>query len=243
MAGRGGEMAAGAGDHGHLRASHADREQVIGTLKAAFVQGLLGKDEFDLRVGQTFASRTCAELAAVTADLPAGLTAAQPPQPARAQGKVRVLRSGAVLTAATVLYAAMWPLALSIHRNMEGNPVTYAHKLVVLSTLVYVLVAVAAVVRMQKSWQDKRSGGQRPRRPAPGAGGQASSRPPSAGAGGELPPPGHGHTAEAARGRRLSRSPLPGRGHCAGDALDAGRPRQARDLWPRPGRTAPERGI
>ena len=33
----------------HLRASHADREQVIGTLKAAFVQGMLAKDEFDLR--------------------------------------------------------------------------------------------------------------------------------------------------------------------------------------------------
>ena len=217
-------MGAGEGDRRHLRASHADREQVIGTLKAAFVQGMLGKDEFDLRMGQTFASRTCAELAAVTADLPAGLTAAQPPQPARAQGKVRVLRSGAVLTAATVLYAAMWPLALSIHRNMEGNPVTYAHKLVVLSTLVYVLVAVVAAVRMQKSWQDKRSGGQRPRRPAPGAGGPVSRRPPSAGAGGELPPPGHGHshTAEAARGRRFPRSPLPGRGHRAGDALAAG---------------------
>ena len=224
MAGRGGEMAAGAGDRGHPRASHADREQVIGTLKAAFVQGILGKDEFDLRVGQTFASRTCAELAAVTADLPAGLTAAQPPQPARAQGKARVLRPGAVLTAATVLYAAMWPLALSIHRNSEGNPVAFSGKLVAMTTLVYLLVAVMAVIRMQNSRQDKRSGGQRPRRPAPGAGGQASRRPPSAGAGGELPPPGHGHshTAEAARRRRLPRSPLPGRGHCAGDALAAG---------------------
>ena len=38
--------AAGRGD---LRASHADREQVIGTLKAAFVKGLLTKDELDLR--------------------------------------------------------------------------------------------------------------------------------------------------------------------------------------------------
>ena len=28
---------------GHLRACHADREQVIGVLKAAFVQGRLGK--------------------------------------------------------------------------------------------------------------------------------------------------------------------------------------------------------
>src|SRR5689334_12343112 len=83
MAGPGDEIAAGAGSRGHLRASHADREQVIGTLKAAFVQGRLAKDEFDLRVSQTFASRTCAELAAVTADLPAGLAAAQPPEPAR----------------------------------------------------------------------------------------------------------------------------------------------------------------
>ena len=51
MAGPGDERAARAGGRGHLRASHADREQVIGTLKAAFVQGMLGKDEFDLRVG------------------------------------------------------------------------------------------------------------------------------------------------------------------------------------------------
>jgi hypothetical protein len=40
------EMAA-AGDRsrGHLRASHADREQVIGVLKTAFVQGILAKGE------------------------------------------------------------------------------------------------------------------------------------------------------------------------------------------------------
>jgi len=31
---------------GHLRASHADREQAVGILKAAFVQGMLAKDEF-----------------------------------------------------------------------------------------------------------------------------------------------------------------------------------------------------
>jgi Domain of unknown function (DUF1707) len=46
MGGPGNEMAAGAGDRGHLRASPADREQVIGTLKAAFVAGMLAKDEF-----------------------------------------------------------------------------------------------------------------------------------------------------------------------------------------------------
>jgi len=43
---------------------------VVGTLKVAFVQGRLTKDELDARLGQTLASRTYAELAALTADLP-----------------------------------------------------------------------------------------------------------------------------------------------------------------------------
>jgi hypothetical protein len=77
-AGPGDYLAAVAVGRGHLRASHADREQVIDTLKAAFVQGRLGKDEFDARIGQTFTSRTYAELAEVTAGIPAGLTGAQP---------------------------------------------------------------------------------------------------------------------------------------------------------------------
>jgi hypothetical protein len=97
----------------HLRASHADREQVIGVLKAAFVQGRLGKDELNARVGQALAARTYADLATLTADLPAGLAAAEPPyRPARARAPVPVRTAawlmclGAVLTladAATVL--------------------------------------------------------------------------------------------------------------------------------------------
>jgi Domain of unknown function (DUF1707) len=77
-------MAAGGG--GHFRASHADREQVINTLKAAFVQGRLTKDELDQRVGQAFASKTYAELAALSADLPAG-PAWPRPRPAWTQGR------------------------------------------------------------------------------------------------------------------------------------------------------------
>jgi len=97
----------------HLRAGHADREQVIGVLKAAFVQGRLGQDELDARVGQALAARTYADLAALTADLPAGLAAAEPPdRPARALPPLPVRAAallmclGAVLTladAATVL--------------------------------------------------------------------------------------------------------------------------------------------
>ena len=86
-----GDVTAAAGGRGHLRASHADREQVIGILKTAFVRGMLAKDELDLRVGQTFAARTYGELAAVTADLPAGLAAAQRPQPARRPGEGRAV--------------------------------------------------------------------------------------------------------------------------------------------------------
>src|SRR5450432_2650533 len=79
MTGPGDQIAAGAGGRGRLRASHADREHVVGTLKSAFVQGMLAKDEFDLRVGEALVSRTYAELAAPTADLPAGLAPALPP--------------------------------------------------------------------------------------------------------------------------------------------------------------------
>lgn len=69
---------------GRMRASDADREQVIDTLKAAFVQGWLTKDELSVRAGQVLASRTYAELSAITADIPATLTDAQlPPEPAQ----------------------------------------------------------------------------------------------------------------------------------------------------------------
>jgi hypothetical protein len=91
MAGPGDEIETAEG-RGHLRASHADRAQVIETLKAAFVQGMLVNNEFDLQVDQAFAARTCAELAALTADLPTGLIAVQPPQPIRARDVARVRR-------------------------------------------------------------------------------------------------------------------------------------------------------
>jgi hypothetical protein len=80
VAGPGGEKAAAAAGRGHLRASRADREQMIDALKAAFVQGRLTKDEFDARIGKAFAARRYADLATVTADIPAGLAGAQPPR-------------------------------------------------------------------------------------------------------------------------------------------------------------------
>ena len=66
-----GDQMAAAAAGGRLRASDADREQVIDTLKAVLcrqaVQGRASRAG-----GPTFASRTYAELAALTADLPLG---------------------------------------------------------------------------------------------------------------------------------------------------------------------------
>ncbi len=59
-----------AAGRGYMRASHADRERVVDTLKAAYAQGRLTKDGFDARIGQTLTSRTYAELATVTAGIP-----------------------------------------------------------------------------------------------------------------------------------------------------------------------------
>jgi hypothetical protein len=61
-----------------MLASHADRDQTIDVLKAAFAQGRLAKDEFDVRIGQTLAARNYAQLAAVTAGIPPA-----PPPPRR----------------------------------------------------------------------------------------------------------------------------------------------------------------
>ncbi len=94
---------------GHLRAAHADRDRVVATLKAAFVQGRLDKDELDARVGQALASRTYAELAALTSDIPAGtadvaaagpVAAVPPGNPARTLA--RGAKRGAILLLLTV---------------------------------------------------------------------------------------------------------------------------------------------
>jgi hypothetical protein len=71
-------MAIGAAGYGDFRASDADREQVIGALKTAFVQGRLSQDEFGLRAGQALAARTHAELGALTAGLAAARIEVRP---------------------------------------------------------------------------------------------------------------------------------------------------------------------
>ena len=195
---------------GDLRASHADRERAIEVLKAAFVQGRLTKDELDLRVGQTLGSRTYAELAVVTADLPTGLAAARPPARVRAPGDARVLRPGPVIAVATVLCAAVWAITFfgQWPANPEGDPPAAIIALFLSATFSYPFVLLIAVGYAIAGWRNKRSGGQSSRRPD--VGGHASQRLPPASPVRQFPPAGPGpqHT-EAARSHRPSPS-LPG---------------------------------
>jgi hypothetical protein len=94
-----------------LRAGHADREQVIEVLKVAFVHGRLTRGELSARAGEALSARTCADLAALTADIPAipsapaatGRTRRSAPGPVRRRPLVKAAaRSGGCLGIATV---------------------------------------------------------------------------------------------------------------------------------------------
>jgi hypothetical protein len=132
-------MASGAGGRSHLRASHADREQVIDMLKAAFVQGRLTKAELDRGVGQVLASLTYADLAALTADIPAGPAGAQPLEPARESDRVpapkTIARMAAAGTAASMVFAGAELM------KSRGNPVTGLVVVGVTGFLAAVLIA------------------------------------------------------------------------------------------------------
>ena len=90
--GPGDRKAVGARGGGHLRASDADRDQVIDTLKDAFVQGRLTMDELGMRTGQVLVSRTYAELTALTADIPGRPIEVPPPMPARIRAQIPAQR-------------------------------------------------------------------------------------------------------------------------------------------------------
>jgi len=83
------------GGPGATRASDADRERTVETLSAAFAEGRLTREEHSVRVQRAYGSLTCAELAALSADLPAG-PPGTPPSPAPASAAVPRANSLAV---------------------------------------------------------------------------------------------------------------------------------------------------
>jgi hypothetical protein len=169
---QGNDLAAGAGGQGRLRASHADREQVIDVLKTAFVQGRLDRDEFGLRVGRALASRTYADLAALTADIPAPLVRARPPEPARESVSKKAVAATASATAAWI---GMWPV-------MMLRP-PWPHFVLPVAVVWFVLAMAVPTgwLALLRDWLDKRAVRQFAPGLPPGAGGAASRRPAPAG--------------------------------------------------------------
>jgi Domain of unknown function (DUF1707) len=162
---------------GQLRAAQADREQAITVLKAAYAQGRLTKDELEVRAGQAFASRTYAELAALTADIPADMpagipadmpadspgaspaaaasraaasaAAGEPGTPARTMARAAA-RSGVCLLAAVALAEAAF---------LTGN-----FLLIVAASFALIAASGFFGYGILDAWQERRSHGQLPTR-------------------------------------------------------------------------------
>ena len=154
----------GLAGRGHLRAAQADREQAITVLKTAYAQGRLTKDELEARAGQAFASRTYAELAALTADLPAASPAAanpaatgsdaawpRPSTPARTMAKA-ARRSGICLLVAVAL--------------VEGAYLAGNYLLIVAAFFALIAASGFFGYGILDAWQERRSHAQLP--PGPG---------------------------------------------------------------------------
>ncbi len=148
----------------------AGREQVIAALKAAYVQGRLTKEEFDLRVGQALA--IYAELDALTADIPSAppaVTAPAAAEPAvivraelaREAANKKMIRqgTGAIAGLTFVLVTAL---------IMPHSPVL---AVIVGALLTCFVTVLSAGLLTLLSWaMDRRSGAQ-------GAGGAGGARP------------------------------------------------------------------
>jgi len=158
---------------GHLRAGHDDRERVIAELKAAFVQGRLDQDELEERTAGAVASRTYAELAALTADIPAPApvtaSAADASSPGRTLARA-AKRAGICLLIAVAL--------------LEAAFLAENFLLIVMATFAALGTAGFLGYGILDAWQERRARD----RPAPGPG---SDGPGSAGGPpvrGQIPP-------------------------------------------------------
>ena len=140
------EVTADAAGGYRLPVSSVDRDLVIRTLKVALAQGRLTEDEHDARAAQASASQSRAELAALTADLPAGLLAQLP--------RASYVWTGAGLT----LAAAIVVVAVLLWQPDNG----LAFMAFLLAALTVLVAPVITVGLMLDVRHQKRSGGQLP---------------------------------------------------------------------------------
>ena len=105
-------------------------------------------------------SRTYAELAEVTADIPAGLTGARSPRDPWRATKI----------AFRIEYAIFLPGIVAV-LLLPGGPHTSVAEVVTLTVVVYLVFWILGACMLVASRPAKPSGGQLPPRSAPGAGG------------------------------------------------------------------------
>jgi Domain of unknown function (DUF1707) len=184
-----------AAGRGRLRAGHADREQAIDTLKTAFVDGQLTKDELDARAGQALSARTHADLAALTADIPARPPAARsalPPAPASRRPLARAAAQSGVCLIIAAIATWVWTLLDAGDGDYHGipgaNPPHEPQWPPLLGLLAFVAVCAAIGIlgnALSTSVEQRRSRSQLP----PGTGGHAVEAERCGGTGhGPLPP-------------------------------------------------------
>jgi Domain of unknown function (DUF1707) len=112
---------------GSVRASDADRERVVGTLRDHTVAGRLTTDELGERSGRAYAARTLGELDLLLSDLPRrgrhGPTSAGTLLLLLAEGLLYVL-VGVIIVTIAVLWALVWTgsrLAAAAARSLDSR--------------------------------------------------------------------------------------------------------------------------
>jgi DUF1707 SHOCT-like domain len=204
-------MAAGAASRSRMRASHADRERVIDTLKTAFVNGRLTRDELDARTGRALAARTYADLAALTVDIPPAPAAARPARPP-APARRRPLASAAAKSGVCliIMAAAVWA-AIILPAGQGGSSPWIGLMVLLAVSGLWTAVGIMGYA-VFTSWDERSSRGQLP--PRPGQGGQAPEvqRPGQVGHDPALPR----DRPDQARADLRSDSSRPGRLHSSG---------------------------
>ncbi len=129
----------------HLRASDADRDQVVDRLRRAATEGRLDPDELEQRVATALKARTYAELDATVADLPRPGTSNRAPAHRSGHFLVSAVRANPILlvfalpvlavtasmlVAVTMLWAVAMVVVLALGgrpgRGLRSGPWTYA---------------------------------------------------------------------------------------------------------------------
>jgi len=145
-----------------MRASDADRERAVSLLQAAFAESRLTRGEFGERIGGALTARTYADLATVTAGIPARMAAA----PQRAAPVRNRLRPGhRAVTGGCALVATAAMMTDAALTGSKASPT--ANLFYVLFILAFIVAFISWLCAVSAHRGDAASGQPRPT-PAPG---------------------------------------------------------------------------